>query len=370
MKIGIDASRAVNEEAGIGRYTREVVSRLVDQATEDDFKLFFTYIRDKGRKKQWIDDIRSHRDNVETKVSPIPGQLKEWLWGQKWWGIQRLMPGAQVIFAPSFFEAAVGEKTPQVVMMHDLSHALFPDQRGEEVSKRLTERNRAIAKIAARIIAPSEATKTDLVKLFGVDSKIIRVIPEGYNHFFTEIPEMERQPFFLFLGTISPRKNLVGILEAYARLPKNIRDEYSLKIAGVEGWNTGEIYETFERLGLKDRVKFLGHVSDEELRALYNQAAAFLFPSLHEGFGIPILEAMACGCPVVTSNVSSLPEVAGEAALLIDPKRADELAQAMTRVVSEPKLWARLHRAGLERVKEFLWETTATLTLAVIHEVG
>jgi len=370
MTIGIDASRAVNEEAGIGRYTREVVRRLIDQGEGDQFRLFFTFVRDDGRKRRWIADIQSHKENVQVRKLALPGQLKEWLWGQGWWGIRRFLPGSDVVFAPSFFEAAVGEKTPQVVMIHDLSHALYPDQRGERVSEYLTERNRQIAHVATRLIAPSQATRDDLVKLFNAEAKKITVIPEAYNPFFTEVKDLEREPYFLFLGTISPRKNLIGMLEAYAKLPEELRSEYKLKIAGAEGWNTGEIYATYQRLQLGDRVEFLGHIEDEALRVLYNQAAAFLFPSFYEGFGIPVLEAMACGCPVITSNVSSLPEVAGEAALLVDPHNTEEIAQAMTRLVTEPKLWAKLHRAGLERVKEFSWERTAQQTLAVLHDVG
>jgi len=374
MTIGIDASRAVNEEAGIGRYTREVVRRLIEQGEDDQFKLLFTFVRDdgltgQGRKKRWIDDIKSHRDNVQVKIVTMPGQLKEWLWGQRWWGIKKYLPNVEVIFAPSFFEAAAGEKTPQVVMIHDVSHALFPDQRGPEVSTRLTARTKVVGKIATKLITPSSAVRHDLIEHLGVEENKIIVIPEGYNTFFHELGNVERQPFFLFVGTISPRKNLVGLLEAFAQLSEDIRAEYTLKIVGATGWNTGPTYQTYEGLGLGDRVEFLGFKSDEELRLLYNQAAAFVFPSVSEGFGIPILEAMACGCPVVTSNISSMPEVAGEAALLVDPHQSSEIAAALTRLVSEPPLWAKFHRAGLERVKQFSWDETARRTLEILHEV-
>lgn len=370
MIIGIDASRAVNEEGGIGRYTREVASRLVERGDGDQFRLFFSFMRDDGRKKRWIDDLVSHKESVQIKTSAIPGQLKEWLWGQSWWSITRYMPGVDVIFAPSFFEAAVGEKTPQVVMMHDLSHALFPDQRGSEVSKRLTERNRIIAHKAARLLAPSQATKDDLVRLFDISADKIDVIPHGYNQYFQVVEGIEREPFFLFVGTVSPRKNIIGILESYARLPQDIRDEYTIKVVGSSGWNTGPTYDTLKRLGLENRVTFLGYQGDEDLRRLYNQAAAFLFPSLYEGFGIPILEAMACGCPVITSNVSSMPEVAGDAALLVDPNEPDDLARAVEQVVTEPKLWSRLRKAGLEQVTAFSWEKTVARTLEILHDVG
>ncbi len=370
MIIGIDASRAVNEEAGIGRYAREVVSRLVEHGSADEFRLFFTYVRDDGKKRRWINDIGQHRESVQSKIWPVPGQLKEWLWGQSWWSIARCMPGADVIFAPSFFEAAVGESTPQVVVMHDLSHALFPDQRGSAVSQRLTERNRLIAAKAARLLAPSQATKDDLIRLFDIAPAKIDVIPHGYNQYFQTVQGIEREPFFLFVGTVNPRKNIVGIMEAYAKLPQEIRDEYTIKVVGASGWNTGQTFKTLKRLGLENRISFLGFQDDEALRRLYNQAAAFLFPSLYEGFGIPILEAMACGCPVITGNTSSMPEVAGQAALLVNPEKHDELSNAMERIVSEPKLWASLRKAGLEQVKKFSWEKTTARTLEVLHAAG
>jgi len=370
MTIGIDASRAVNEGAGIGRYTREVVRWMIDLAEGDRFQLFFTFVRDDGHKRRWIEDVRSHREHVEVKTATIPGQLKEWLWGKRWWGIKKYMPEADVLFAPSFFEVALGEKTPQVVTVHDLSHALFPDQRGEQVSRRLTERDRRVASKAVRIIAVSQATKDELTRLYGVDPAKITVIPEGYNTFFQPVAGVERQPFFLFVGTVSPRKNLAGLFQAYAQLPPEIREEYRLKVVGAEGWNTNQIFQTYQNLKLEGEVEFLGYQGDEALRTLYNQAAAFLFPSLYEGFGIPILEAMACGCPVITSNISSMPEVAGEAALLVDPSIPQEITEAMMRVATEPKLWAQLHRAGLERVKDFSWEKTARRTLEMLHEIG
>lgn len=369
MTIGVDASRAVNEGAGIGRYTREVTRWMID-LSDDRFQLLLTFVRDDGHKRRWIDDIQSHRDHVAVKTAPIPGRLKEWLWGQRWWEIAKYMPQAEVLFAPSFFEVALGERRPQVVTIHDLSHVLFPEQRGEKVSQRLTERNRLTVEKAVRVIAPSRATQDDLIRLFHLDERKIIVIPHGYNTFFQESPETERQPFFLFVGTMSPRKNLTGLFQAYAELPPEIREEYRLKVVGAEGWNTSEIYQTYQNLRLTEKVEFLGYQNDDALRTLYNQAAAFIFPSLYEGFGIPILEAMACGCPVITSNVSSMPEVAGGAALLVDPSNPQEITEAMTRVVTEPRLWARLHRAGLEQVRKFSWERTARQTLEVLHEAG
>jgi glycosyltransferase involved in cell wall biosynthesis len=370
MKIGIDASRAVNERAGIGRYTREVVRRLIEEGESDEFRLFFSFVRDDGTKRRWIEDVSKHRDNVRVRVSMIPGQLKEWLWGQQFWSISRYLPGSDVILAPSFFEAALGETIPQVVTMHDCSHALFPDQRGEGVSRRLTERNKLIARKAAGLLAPSKATADDLVQLFGVDPERITVIPHGYNEYFQEVSGVAREPFFLFVGTISPRKNLIGLFHAFAALPDDIRRTFKLIVVGAEGWNTGETYETYVRLGLGDRVEFRGYESDESLRKLYNKAAGFLFPSLYEGFGIPILEAMACGCPVIASNTSSMPEVAGNAAVLVDPTNPARIAEAMEKIATDPRLWARLHTVGLARVKEFSWDKTATHTLETLHAVG
>jgi len=176
------------------------------------------------------------------------------------------------------------------------------------------------------------------------------------------------RPYILYVGSLEKRKNLPRLLEAYAYLRETLPG-WKLVIVGGRKWKSDPIYKAVQRLGLEPHVIFTGFVAEEDLPALYNGADLFVFPSLYEGFGLPVLEAMACGTPVVTSNTSSLPEVAGEAALLVAPTDVKAIAAAMQRVLSEPDLAAELRRRGLERASQFSWERTARETLAVYERV-
>jgi glycosyltransferase involved in cell wall biosynthesis len=186
-------------------------------------------------------------------------------------------------------------------------------------------------------------------------------------------PVLERyqlsQPYILYVGSIEPRKNLLRLLQAYARLRKDLPGWKLVLVGARNAWKSTPISEEMRKLNLAPWVQLTGYIPEEDLPALYNGAGLFAFPSLYEGFGLPVLEAMACGTPVITSNVSSLPEVAGDAALLVDPYNVEEIAAAMVNVLSDQELSEDLHRRGLERSKEFSWERTAQQTLEVYKKV-
>ena len=173
----------------------------------------------------------------------------------------------------------------------------------------------------------------------------------------------------LFVGNIEPRKNLTRLVEAYALLLRRSHYRGPLILAGGQGWRNSEIFRCVEELELEKHVKFLGYVPDDVMPALMSGAEIFIYPSLYEGFGLPPLEAMACGTPVITSNVSSLPEVVGDAALMVDPHDVVALADAMHRVLTDRELREEMRRRGLERANEFSWEETARQTLRVYEEV-
>jgi glycosyltransferase involved in cell wall biosynthesis len=230
-----------------------------------------------------------------------------------------------------------------------------------------------VVRHAAAIIADSSATRTDIIARLKVDPSRIHVIPLGVSAHFSarDTGEARRRigealsidaPYILALGTLEPRKNLTTVLNAYARLGS---DAPILVLAGARGWKDSPVFEQVKRAGLSARVVFSGFVSDGLLPDLYAGARAFVYPSLYEGFGLPVLEAMACGVPVITSKTSSLPEVAGDAALLIDPTDVDELADAMQRVLSDASLSDELRKRGLRRASHFTWERTARETLDV-----
>ena len=241
----------------------------------------------------------------------------------------------------------------------------------------------------------SGATRDDLVRHTGVHSEKITVIHHGLSERFQPVASPDllaaaqarygiSGPYFFYIGTIQPRKNLTRLIEAFAMLeardlgleaseevarsnPQPLASSLRLVIAGKRGWLTEAIERRAAELGVADRVLFTGYVPDGDVPALLSGALGFVFPSLYEGFGMPVLEAMACGAPVLASNSSSLPEVAGDAALLVDPTNTAAIAAAMARLAQEPALRAELRARGLARAAQFTWERCAEQTLAVLR---
>jgi len=261
---------------------------------------------------------------------------------------------------------------PSVITIYDLSFIIFPQ--GFKYLKRLylTLLTRPSAQKARRIITISESTKRDTVRLLGVSSKKVDVVYCGVDKAFHPLPEREIASFrqkrglperiILFVGTIEPRKNVARLVEAYSRL----RDgPVKLVIGGARGWLYEEVFARVEELDLTGDVLFPGYIPPDELPLWYNAAELFVYPSLYEGFGLPPLEAMACGTPVITSNVSSLPEVVGEAGLTVDPMDSEGLAEAMNQVLGDETLRQSMRERGLARAGHFSWAKAARETVGV-----
>lgn len=261
---------------------------------------------------------------------------------------------------------------PSVVTIYDLSFLIFPE--GFKDAKRLylTLLTPPSAQKARRIITISESTKRDTVRLLGVSSERVDVVYCGVDKAFHPLPEGEVASFrqkrglperiMLFVGTIEPRKNVARLVEAYSRLREG---QVKLVIGGARGWLCEEVFARVEELGLTGDVLFPGYIPLDELPLWYNAAELFVYPSLYEGFGLPPLEAMACGTPVITSNVSSLPEVVGKAGLTVDPMDSDSLAEAMKQVLSDEALRQSMRERGLARASRFSWAKAARETVEV-----
>jgi glycosyltransferase involved in cell wall biosynthesis len=271
---------------------------------------------------------------------------------------------------------------PTVVTVHDLVFLRYPEKYHAAKRLYLTAMTGWSCRHAAHVIAVSEATRQDVIDLLGVKPERITAIHNGVGEQFRPCSESERAEFkrakglsgrpILYVGTLEPRKNLPTVLEAFAAISKEPEfDDVTLLIGGSKGWFYDEIFATAERLGLTagGRVRFLGRVPDDELPLWYNIAGIFAYPSLYEGFGLPVLEAMACGTPVLASDTSSLPEVVGDAGILLEPRDAAGWAGAMGRLLSRPEEAQRLGSLGRERAKSFSWERTASLTTAVYRKV-
>jgi glycosyltransferase involved in cell wall biosynthesis len=268
---------------------------------------------------------------------------------------------------------------PTVVTVYDLSFIHFPDAFRPWNRLYLSYFTAWSVRKARRVIAISESTRQDVVSCFGLPVERVDVVYCGVDGLFRPLPVAEIESFrqrrglpgefIFFIGTLEPRKNLETLVKAYARLLARYRgsgsDTPKLVIGGAKGWYYERVFAAVEELGLTRNVIFPGYIAQEELPWWYGAAKLFVYPSYYEGFGLPVLEAMRCGVPVITSNVSALPEVAGGAGLLVEPMNVEGLAEAMHRLLQDAALSAELCQLGLERAARFSWERTARETVSV-----
>ncbi|MDD5626872.1 MAG: glycosyltransferase family 1 protein [Patescibacteria group bacterium] len=361
MRIAIDARAIAGARTGKGEYSYQIIKHL---AKIDSRNQYFLYSREKFPCRFGA--------NFKIRRVRLPGILWHLF---VWLDLELILKPDVYLALVSYILPALGVKN-SVVFTPDLVTFLFPQKHNPKAV--FLERcflKRALAK-SERVIAISNATKRDLRRLFSLPSSKINVVylaADQYQQkspsFLAEVRQKYNLPseFILFAGTLEPRKNLIRLLEAYQRFP--LKEEYGLVIAGKKGWYYEGIFQRVRQLNLERYVHFLGYIERKDLIALYHLAAVFVFPSLYEGFGLPPLEAMACGAPVITSNLSSLPEVAGGAALLVNPRNVAEIAEALERILTNQELRVRLARLGRERVKKFSWEQTAREILKILERI-
>ena len=268
----------------------------------------------------------------------------------------------------------------KVLTVHDLTPILFPDMHTRETNLTWKSSFKFIKNRTNLMICVSESTKNDCIKLLNIPEKRLRVIPLSADEQYKplknkkEIHEELKQkynidsPFILFVGTLEKRKNVPTLIKSFYKLKKS-KVDHKLVIVGGKGWKYTKIFDLIEELKLKNQVIFTDYVSDEYLVKLYNTADIFVYPSLYEGFGLPPLEAMACGCPVITSNTSSLPEVVGDAGIMIDPTDIDGLSESMLKIITDNQLREELSRKSLERAELFSWKKTAKETWNAYEDV-
>ena len=290
------------------------------------------------------------------------------LWEQAVQPWSLALAGVDLLHCPAFVSPLMAN-CPTVITVHDLSFLLYPTgfRRWNRGYLRLF--TRISVRKARRVIAVSQSTRDDLLRLYGLSAEKVDVIHNGVDPRFRRLPDDQvaqfrarrglPERFALFVGTLEPRKNVVRLIEAYAQLPPSCPP---LMLVGGKGWLYDEVLGKVEELALADKIHLVGYVAAEELPWWYNAAEVFVYPSVYEGFGLPPLEAMACGTPVITSTVSSLPEVVGQAGMLIDPADVQALTGAMAQVLGDAALQAQMRMAGLEQASRFSWPKTARLT--------
>ena len=368
MRIAIDVRKL--HDFGVGTYVRNLVHWLARLDRETEFVLLC--------RREDCEAIEQLGPNFR----PMPDRSASYSVAEQFTvplDLARVRP--DLFHAPHYVLPAL---TPcrSIVTIHDCIHLRFP----EYLPGRLAHLYariffRVAAKRSARILTVSEASKRDILRFCPVPAEKVTVIFNAIDDRFFEPPgpaEMTRvreryqleRPFLLYSGNVKPHKNLERLIDAFARLRGDGGDDIMLLITGAEISRYAELRRAVHRFNLHKHVRFLGFQSAERLAILYRLADAFVFPSLYEGFGLPPLEAMASGTPVLTSNVSSLPEVVGDAALLIDPYEPAAIADGMRRILSDQALRATLIARGLERAAQFSWEDSVRRVLRIYHDVG
>lgn len=365
MKIGV-MLRSVGEPGGISVYTRNLLDALLRLDEVNSYVLLYRQTEDAGR--------YSGFPNVEERVVEAAHNL---LWNQV--AVPRVArrEGLDVVFNPKLTVPLVASART-VVAMHGAEQFVVPEVFRWWDRVYFTLANPLYVRAASAVIVMTETGADDVVAHMGADRGRVHVIPESYKEHCQPVAPEEAWSrlahhdlpgrFLLFVGGITPLKNLGNLLRAFARLKDDI--PHHLVAAGFNRWKFEADLVLVGDLGLEDRVRFLGFVPDDELPALYSLAGAFVMPSLYEGFGMPVLEAMACGCPVVTTRTGCSPEVAGDAAVLVDPYDPEDIAAGVRRVVTDEETRERLVRRGRRRAAEFTWERCARQTLALIERVG
>lgn len=388
MHVGIDFTAGAWQGAGIGRYTRELTRAILAQSADIRFTLFYAAGFPRTAPPPYLSEVeRLCASHPHTRAVPIP--LPPRRLTQIWhrlrvpFPIEWITGPLDILHAPDFVSPPTRART--IVTIHDLSYMVHPECAVPGVAAFLRNAVPRAVHRADAIIADSESTRRDLQRLLNVAPHRVTVVYPAVDERFRPLSPDKCEPvrqrlrlprrFILFVGTIEPRKNLVRLLEAFARidptsLDDNGNDDLFLVIVGRRGWMYQPVFEAIERLRLHDRVRLLDFVADSDLPMVYNLAQVFVYPSIYEGFGLPPLEALACGTPVLTSNSSSLPEVVGQAALLVHAGDVDELSSGMLRLLNDRALREHLRQAGLEQARQFRWEASARQIIEHYHSLS
>ncbi len=370
--IGIDASRAIiTQRTGTEHYSASLIEALtrLPEAKQFRFKLYA--------------NMASAAEAADKLGFPLPANWRvraiplRRLWTHIRLSAEMLQRSPDVLFVPSHV-VPIWHPRRTIVTIHDLGYIEYPQAHTRASRLYLHLSTFFSARTASHVIAISEATKHDLVKHYGVRPDKISVIYHGRDPIFAPVTDQQKlsdaaarygvsAPYCIHVGTLQPRKNLGLLVEAWGMLRERMEQPPQLLLAGKRGWLYNSLFESVQSRDLSHLIRFADYVDRDDLPVLYSGAAALTFPSLYEGFGLPPLEAMSCGTPVLASTATSIPEVVGYGGLLLDPHDPTAWADAIQRLISDPGLQAELHRKGLERATHFTWERTARQTLSVLR---
>ncbi|MEA3338045.1 MAG: glycosyltransferase family 1 protein [Chloroflexota bacterium] len=374
MHITIDYTPAVHQGAGIGRHTRGLVNALAPLLDKHKVTLLVFGSPPEGLVKA--------PDGMDVRIVPIASR---WL-TIGWHRLKVPLPvdwlsSPSDLYHASDFALPPVRRAKTLLTIHDLSFLTVPEYADERLRCFLANTVPHSVRRANHILADSKSTKRDLVDLMNVDEEQITVVYPGVDHRFqplTNSPGLQivrekyglgRAPFILGVSTLEPRKNWPGLIRSWDRLRRETDHPHRLVIAGGKGWLTNEIFRVADESDFREDITFTGFVEDADLPHLYSAADLFALPTWYEGFGIPVVEAMACGTPVVCSDNSSLPEAAGDAALLVDAADEVGLISAMRLLIENDSLRSELRQRGLAQARRFTWESAAQTLLSTYERV-
>ena len=373
MLLSLDAIPLATTRTGVGHYTFELARHLALLTPADEFELVSPFPFTPPLPDQIDKDLPSNLRTIHTKVNSL---------SRRWFAVGLplyLRQSGSALFHGTNYEVPLWGRRPTVLTIHDLSLLLHAETHEARLGRRGRRRLPLMARAASVIITPSESVRREVSEYLRIKETKVVSIPEAPRDIFCPLPVEERievrrrleieDEFILFVGTIEPRKNLLTLLKAFEEILRSTSLRPQLVIAGKEGWLMDELFSYLSESGVKDRLRFTGYLIDEDLRALYSSCRAFVYPSLYEGFGLPPLEAMACGAPVITSRIPSIVETVGyDAARLVSPTDVQALARSIVEILSDENERQQLSIMGQQRASTFSWEKTARATLAVYGE--
>ncbi len=375
MRIGIDVRPMVSEGTGVGSYALNLIKNIASLDSNNNYTLFSNSFKDRISLESLHLPL-----NFKLKDYWVPNRILRGLWNYiSYPPIESFVGDVDIFHSPHSIPIPV-RKAKLIVTIHDLYFLKYPDMVGRDVIEdhRRLSTNYLIK--VRKIITVSDNSKKDIIELFDVNPEKITVIYEGVDDIFRVVNEdtslenvrkKYRLPheFILFIGTISPRKNPGGLIESISILRKRGLKDISLIMIGPEGFKAGEVLRLIYERNIEDSVRHIGYVPYEDMPYIYNMASLLVYPSLYEGFGLPPLEAMACGVPVIASNISSIPEILGDAALLVDPYNPGEIADYIEKILNDESLRSSHIEKGLKKAASYSWEDTAKKVLKVYEEI-
>jgi len=370
MRFGLDGLPLCKKKTGVGHYTFELGRALAAIASDHEFEIVSP----------------SAFSSIDASLPPnlkLVNAGLDSLRRRGWWSIylpRYCRRASFALFHGTNFALPYWASCPTVLTIHDLSLLLYPETHEKRLVRRARVKLPLTARKATAIITPSETVKGEVCEHLGVRADKVFAIPEAARACFYPMPVAESRlvserlgveaEFILFVGTVEPRKNLLTLVRAFEQIIRSNSSKLQLVIAGEKGWLSGDLMDYLRDSQLGERVLFTGHLPDEDLRALYSSCRVFVYPSLYEGFGLPLLEAMACGAPVVTSRIPSIVETVGDVARLISPTDVDDLARGITALLDDAGEREHRSTAGIAHAKKFSWERTASATWEVYQKLS